>query len=429
MNPKLNLKGLSYVEMQFVDLLGKLRVIDITPERYVDSLTVGKVFDGSSVNMAPLEQSDLILKPVKSTFFRLPWNKKAARVLCDIYLPDGHMEEHKLSPRYILKNQLKLAREKGVDFYTAVENEFFILDQDELIDNSGYFFPTPLDRTKNLRESLFELLPTKTNIAVEYMHHEVAPGQGEITLKVNRALEMADDTIAFRYVAQNVANTDGLLFTLMPKLKAGINGSGMHVHMSLSDLNGRNLFYSDDGDFNLSGTARNFIGGVLDHYKSLVGLAAPSINSRKRLVPGFEAPVNKGWGPKNRSALIRIPFFQSEKSARIEFRVPDSTSNPYLLFTGLLAAGMEGIEKKIEPGDPCFVNTYENFSGETIPATQEEVIEELEKDRLMETAVGKEALSIYLRILKKELEEYSSSNGKWDPAVITAWEKEKYLQM
>jgi len=429
MNLESNLKGLSHVEMQFVDLSGRLRNIDITPERYVDSLTEGKVFDGSSVHMAPIEKSDLILKPISSTFFRLPWNQKAARVLCDIYAADDSMREYEISPRYILKNQLKKAREKGFGLYTAVENEFFLLKNGNPIDKMGYFSTTPSDKTKELRQKLFEILPKDANIKVEYMHHEVAPGQGEITLKVDDALKMADNVSTFRYLAQNLASVDGMTLTLMPKVKAKINGSGMHIHMSLSDLKGKNLFYSKDDEFKISEIARNFIAGILEHYRALTGLAAPTINSRKRLVPGYEAPANKAWGPKNRSAMVRIPPFGSEKSARIEFRVPDSTSNTYLLSAALLAAGLEGIEKGLDPGEACLENTYESSGWETIPERQEEIIEELEKDKLIESVLGKEVLSKYVKILKKEWEEFSAINKKWNPSVITDWEMERYLQL
>jgi len=415
--------------MHFVDLSGRLRAIDITPKRYIESLTEGKVFDGSSLRMAPIEKSDLILKPIPSTFFRLPWNQRAARVLCDIFTTDGSMRECKVSPRFILKKQLDEAKKEGFKFFTAVENEFFILNDGKLIDESGYFSPTPFDRTKNLRQKVFEILTECAKIEVEYMHHEVSSGQGEVTLKFEDALKMADNKIAFGFLAQNLAFADGKIMTLMPKLKAGMNGSGMHIHMSLFDSRRRNLFYSKDGDFKISKMARNFIGGIFEHYRALTGLAAPTINSRKRLVPGYEAPVNKAWGPKNRSALIRIPPFSSEKSARIEFRVSDSTSNPYLLFAALLAAGLEGIEKGLNPGEPCLENTYESSGWETIPERQEEIIEELRRDKLIGNVLGKEALSKYVEILKKELKEFSAVNKKWDPLVITDWEKKRYLQL
>ena len=428
MNLKNSFKDLSHVEMQFVDLSGRLKAIDITPKRYIESLTEGKVFDGYSARMAPIENSDLILKPISSTFFRLPWNPKAARVLCDIYTTDGSMEECEISPRFILKRQLKEARKKGFKLFAAVENEFFLLKDGSLIDDVGYFFPTPLDKTKLFRQKLFEVLSECANIKVEYMHHEASPGQGEISLKVDEGLRMADSATAFRYLAQNLAFVNGTLLTFMPKFKVGIKGNGMHVHMSLSDLKGRNLFYSKSSDFKISELARRFMAGILKHYKSLVGLAAPTINSRKRLVSGYEAPVNKAWGPKNRSALIRIPPFKSEKAARIEFRMPDSTSNPYLLFATILAAGLEGIEKELNPGEACLENTYESSKWETIPERQEDVIKELEKDKLIESVLGKKVLSRYVEILKKEWKEFSATNKKWNPLIITEWEKKRYLQ-
>jgi len=422
----MELKGLSFVEMQFVDIYGKLREIDITPERFEESFTQGKVFDGSSVGMATIEDSDLILKPIQKTFFRLPWNNKGARVLCDIFKANKSMEEHELSPRFILKKQLKKAEERGYKFFTAVENEFFLLKDGNLLDNASYFYPTPTDKTKKFREESFETLK-KLGIEVEYMHHEVAPGQGEISLKVEEALKMADNTVTFRYIAQNIASKEGLVFTLIPKLKPEINGSGMHIHLSLTDLKGENIFYSKDDKFKISKIAKNFAAGILEHFKALAGIVAPSINSRKRLVPGYEAPINKAWGPKNRSALIRIPPFFSKKSARIEFRMPDSTCNPYLAFASLLACGLEGIEKELDPGEACLENTYESSKFESIPGKQEEIIEELKKDKTIKQALGK-AFNVYIRIKEEELKDYKKQNPKWNPFEITNWELERYLQ-
>jgi len=422
----MKLKGLDFVEMQFVDIYGKLREIDINPERFEESFTQGKVFDGSSVGMAPIEESDLILKPIQKTFFRLPWNNKGARVLCDIFKANKSMEEHELSPRFILKKQLKKAEEKGYKFFTAVENEFFLLKDGNFLDNAGYFYPTPLDKTKEFREEIFKILK-RLGIDVEYMHHEVAPAQGEITLKVKDALETADNTVTFRYIAQNIASKQGLVFTLIPKLKPGINGSGMHIHLSLTNLKGENIFYSKDDRFGISKIAKSFIAGVLEHFKALAAIVAPSINSRKRLVPGYEAPINKAWGPKNRSALIRIPPFFSKKSARIEFRMPDSTCNPYLAFASLLACGLEGIEKELDPGEACLENTYESSKFESIPGKQEEIINELKKDKTIKQALGK-AFNVYIKIKEEELKDYKKQNPKWNPFEITKWELERYLQ-
>ncbi|MGB9703731.1 MAG: glutamine synthetase family protein [Candidatus Micrarchaeia archaeon] len=421
----MGLNDLSYVEMQFVDLR-RLREIDVTVKRFEESLSEGKVFDGSSVGMAPIQESDLVLKPIPETFFKLPWNKKVGRVLCDIYKANKEMEEHEMSPRFILKKQLQKAKENSFKFFTAVENEFFLLKENNLIDEAGYFYTTPLDKTKEFRNEIFETL-TKLGIEVEYMHHEVAQAQGEITLKYQEALKMADTVITFRYIAQNIAHTKGLVFTLMPKVKAGINGSGMHIHLSLSDLKGNNVFYSSSDKLKISKTAKYFIGGVLEHFKALAGIVAPSINSRKRLIPGYEAPINKAWGPKNRSALIRIPAFFSKKSARIEFRMPDSTCNPYLAFASLLACGLEGIEKEIDPGEACFKNTYEEKDYESIPGKQEEIIAELKKDKTIRNTLGK-AFDAYVKLMEEELKDYKKENKKWNPFEITKWEIKKYLE-
>ena len=425
-----NFDGVSNIELQFTDILGRLKAIDTSPERYVDAIDDGKVFDGSSLNFAPIECSDLILKPIAGTEFKLPWDPDTARVLCDIYDSDGKVEEFPLSPRTVLKKQIERARKIGYEPHMAVENEFFILKDGEPIDKHGYFSVTPLDETKPFRKKLFKMLPSY-GISVEYMHHEVAQGQAEITLKVQNALKMADNVVTFKYFGQNIADSDGLIMTLMPKFRYGINGSGLHYHMSLADPNSKkNLFYDEKDSCRLSEIAKNSMAGLLEHYKSLTGLAAPSINSRKRLVPGYEAPINKAWGGKNRSALIRIPSFSSENGARIEYRAADSTGNIYLSFAGVLAAMIEGIEKKLDPEEPYTENTYEHerdFIGKTLPGTQEEVLEELEKDPLIKETLGEKLFENYMKVRRDELVEYKEFNRIWDVKTITPWELEKYL--
>lgn len=432
MNDLIEINNISNVELQFTDLLGKLRGISITPERYLEAVDKGKVFDGSSVYMAPVECSDLVLKPISGTALRLPWDPTTARVLCDIYIADSCMREYEVSPRFILKRSIEKAKEMGYEFYTAVENEFFILKNGELIDRSGYFSVTPLDKTKQLRQKLFETLAS-IGIEVEYMHHEVAMGQAEITLKVQNALKMADNVVTFRYLAQNMAAAEGLAITFMPKFRVGINGSGLHFHMSLLDSeNKKNLFYDENDPHKLSKTAKHFMAGILEHFRSLTGITAPTINSRKRLVPGYEAPINKAWGPKNRSALIRIPSFGSENGARIEYRASDSTGNIYLAFACLLAAGLDGIERELDPGEPYLKNTYEHeseFVGKTLPRDQEEVIEELEKDSLIKETLGEEAFRRYVELRRKEWEEYKAEHPNWNPLEITNWEIERYLTL
>ncbi len=433
------LEGISHVEMQFVNILGRVKAIEISPQRYKKAIERGKVFDGSSVDLSPIENSDLTLIPITETFFRLPWNKRAARVLCDIYTADGKLREYELSPRYILKKQVEKCEKRGFKPYMAVENEFFILKEGsnglEPIDKAGYCDVTPKDKTKKYRQELFEALPSikiEPIVEPEYTHHEVAPGEGEITLKYDKALEMADKIITFRYFSQNYLDYfHGLTLTLMPKFREGINGNGLHHHVSLFNIkNNENTFYDEKDTLYLSDTARFFIGGILDKFKPLTGIATPSINSRKRLVPGYEAPINRAWGPKNRSALIRIPSFQTQKEARIEFRMPDSTSNPYLLEAYLIAAGLRGIEKKIDPEEfYTEENTYklenqEKF--ETVPRTPEEVIEELKKDELAKEIFGK-IKEKYVNLLEKEWKEYKEIHKVWNPEKVTKWEIEKYL--
>lgn len=419
------------VEMQFTNLAGELKSIDVAYERYKGSLRLGKGFDGSSVNLAPLERSDLILKPIQETYFAVPWDKRRiARVLCDVFKPAeevsqfGHEKECELSPRHILKRGLEDAKKEGYDFVTSAEMEFFLLRGGEPVDRAFYFAPPPFDRGAELRRRIMTAI-TSVGVAGEYLHHEVATGQYEITLGHDNALRTADKVMAFKYIAKNVASTAGASITFMPKPFAGMNGSGMHLHMSLARNKG-NAFY---GGEMLSELAKQFIAGILRHAKALCALAAPTVNSYKRLVAGYEAPVYICWGYMNRSAMIRVPSFNSKASARIEIRMPDPMCNPYLTQAAILASGLDGIKNRIDPGSPMTSNVFRSEEKlDRLPGTLKDALDHLTNDHVIMKALGEPAAKVYVEDKMHEYEEYNKANPSWNPTTITPWETERYLE-
>lgn len=424
------MSSVTKVELQFTTLLGRFKSIDVSSKRFEASIKSGKVIDGSSVHMAQVERSDLLLKPIEGTYFQLPWDPTVARVLCDVFNPSekarGFGKENEYSPRYVLKKTLERAKDLGFKFMTGTEMEFFVLKNGRLLDSAEYFSPTPLDRGASLRREISDTLPI-AKMESEYLHHEVSSGQYEICLKYDDALKMADNVVTFRYLAKNLADQRGLLLTFMPKPFEGMNGSGMHIHMSLSNERGDNLFFGRD---TLSDVAKFFIGGILIHAKALAAVATPTVNSYKRLVVGYEAPVYIAWGFMNRSALVRIPSFSSKTAARIELRMPDPSCNPYLVFACILAAGLEGIQKRIEPGEPCGINTFENSEDfEALPRNLEEALIEVSKDPLLADVLGKEAQDKFVTLKRKEWEDYIQLHKSWNPLKITEWEKERYLDI
>ncbi len=424
-------KAVPIVEMQFTNLAGELKSVDVTYERFKESVRLGKGVDGSSVHFAPLEKSDLVLKPITESYFRVPWDgETTGRVLCDIFRPAervaqfGREEEFELSPRYILKRNLADAKKEGYDFITSAEMEFFILKDGEFLDKAVYFAPPPYDRGAELRREISAAM-TKVGVMAEYLHHEVATSQYEITLRHGNALRTADNVMAFKYIAKNVAARAGASVTFMPKPFAGMNGSGMHLHMSLTRRN-ENMFY---GREMISKLARHFVAGILAHAKALSALAASTVNSYKRLVAGYEAPVYISWGFLNRSAMIRIPSFNSRKSARVELRMPDPMCNPYLTQAAILASGLDGIRERLDPGNAMSSNAYQNGDGlDQLPGRLEEALNHLTNDRVIMKALGQPAASKYVEMKRHECEEYEGANSNWDPATIMPWENERYLE-
>jgi len=418
------------VELQFTNLLGELKSIDLDYKRYKEAITLGKGVDGSSIYLAPIERSDVVLKPIIETYFQAPWSSvEAARVLCDIYHPAESVSEfqkereYEYAPRYILKRMLREAKDAGYDFNVSAEMEFFALNDGKPLDSVGYFSPPPLDKGVSLRRDTFKTL-MQVGIECEYLHHEVSNGQYEISLRYENALKTADNVMSFKYIAKNIAVRKGLMVTFMPKPFAGMNGSGMHMHMSLNEK-GRNAFY---GRERLSDKAKHFIGGLLAHARAIAALAASTVNSYKRLVAGYEAPVYLCWGFMNRTALIRVPSFNSVKSARVELRMPDPKCNPYLVEAAVLAAGLHGLNEKLDPGKPTAKNAYENEGDfEQLPSTLKDALSELEKDKVIGGALGEKVKEKYISLKMKEWQDYERNHPEWNPLEITEWERNKYL--
>ena len=357
-------KDISFIQFWFTDVLGVLKSFAITPSELDEGLTEGMGFDGSSIEgFARIEESDMIARPDPTTFQLVPWRsneRPVARMFCDILNPDGTPYEG--DPRYVLKRLLKTIEERGYTFYLGPELEYFYFKDDkrrEILDEGGYFDSRPLDMGSNLRrDTIFAL--QAMGIQVEYSHHEVAPSQHEIDLRYQEALKMADNTITYRLVVKEIARQHGVYATFMPKPIFGQNGSGMHVHQSLFKGD-ENAFYDPNDKYNLSDLAKYYIAGLMRHAPEITAVCNQWVNSYKRLVPGYEAPVYVSWARRNRSAMIRVPMYKpgKETATRMEFRSPDPSCNPYLAFAVMLGAGLKGIEKKYELPDPIEEDIFE----------------------------------------------------------------------
>ncbi|MEM3519665.1 MAG: type I glutamate--ammonia ligase [Candidatus Hadarchaeales archaeon] len=415
-----------FIQMQFMDIIGTVKNVTIPAARLEKALEDGVFFDGSSVlGYATIEESDMRLKPDPKTFVILPWldeNIKTARIVCDVYDHEGNRFEG--DPRWALQRQLEKAAKMGFTYFTAPEYEFFLLFQDEkgnpttIPSDHGGYFDLMRDRGDNIRKEMVNYL-NAMGLEVEASHHEVAPGQHEIDLKYTDALTSADRVAMMKYVAKTVAYKHGLYATFMPKPIYGVNGSGMHTHMSLMSEE-KNAFYDPKGPYKLSKTALYFIGGLLKYAKATCAILASTVNSYKRLVPGYEAPVYISWANRNRSAYIRVPAGRGMKT-RIELRNPDPAGNPYLQFTVMLAAGLKGIEDKIEPPEPVekdiFHMSQEERAAlkiESLPGNLGEALEEMRKSSLIREALGDHLFSHFLYIKGREWENYSASVTDWE---------------
>jgi len=427
-----------FIQLQFTDLNGHMKGVTIPVTKLEAALEDGIWFDGSSIEgFTRIFESDMYLKLDLDTYAIIPWTKEStshsivARFMCDVYMPDGSPFEG--DPRYILKKQLMRAEKLGYVFNVGPELEFFLFRKENNKleplphDTAGYFDQTT-DLAMEIRQEMTNALQG-FGIDVEALHHEVAVGQHEIDFRYGDALRIADQAVTFKFTLKWIAAHHNLHATFMPKPIAGINGSGMHVHQSFFNKEGKNLFYDPKDDYHLSKIARYFVQGQLTHIKAMNAILNPTINSYKRLVVGYEAPVYIAWGQRNRSALIRIPRYTPgrEKSVRAELRCPDPTANPYLAFAVMLAAGLDGIEKKKMPPAPIEENIYE-FSREEAERRQVDVLSRdiieamthLEEDKVIRGAIGEFAFEKFRTLKLKEWDEYRMQ--------VTQWEIDQYLE-
>jgi glutamine synthetase len=421
-----------FVLLWFTDLEGHLKSFAITPSELEGALDDGMGFDGSSITgFNAIEESDMVAIPDPETFQLLPSKEgetKVGRMICDVVTPDG--KPYDGDPRYVLRLALERMQSMGFDtFNVGPELEYFLFKDDagtETLDEGGYFAMTTMDAATELRNETIRALDS-VGIPVEYHHHEVGPSQHEIDMRFAPALDMADHTVTYRLIVKEVAKKAGYHATFMPKPIFGENGSGMHTHQSLF-TNGRNAFFDQDDEWHLSDVGKAFIAGQLHHARELSAVFAQWINSYKRLVPGYEAPVYVAWSRRNRSALIRIPLYKpgAEQATRAEIRCPDPACNPYLTFAALLHAGLEGIEKGYELPPPMETNLYHLTAEQrrergivSLPETLGEAIDELSQSELMKKALGPHIFDRYVELKRKEWDEYRVQ--------LTQWEMEKYL--
>lgn len=421
-------QDVKFIRLQFTDIFGILKNVAITAEQLEKALDNKCMFDGSSIEgFVRIEESDMYLRPDPNTFVIFPWRPqtgKVARLICDVYNPDGTPFEG--DPRYVLKRALKKAQEMGYDdFNVGPECEFFLFLTDSegnpttiTHDNAGYFDLGPVDLGENARRDMCLALE-EMGFEIEASHHEVAPGQHEIDFKYSDALTTADAILTFKLVVKTIAQRHGLHATFMPKPIFGINGSGMHTNASLFK-DGKNAFYDENDPQQLSKDAYWFIGGLMKHMRSIAAVTNPIVNSYKRLVPGYEAPVYIAWSARNRSPLIRIPAARGA-STRVELRCPDPTCNPYLALAAILTAGLDGIKNKIQPPPSTdkniFQMTEEQRAGEGIaalPGSLKEAVDELQKSALAKEVLGDHIFEKYVEAKNDEWDDYRTKVSKWE---------------
>lgn len=407
----------SFIKLWFSDILGQLKSVAIPVGELERAFSEGMGFDGSSIKgFARIDESDMLARPDPNTFAILPWisKQKVARMFCDIIQPDGSLYEG--DSRYILKRNLERLKKEGYTFYLGPELEYFYFKDEkhpETLDEGGYFDFTTLDAGSELRRDTISILEAM-GIGVEYSHHEVAPSQHEIDLRYADALTMADNVMTYRIVVKEVASKYGLYATFMPKPIFGVNGNGMHTHQSLFK-DSRNLFFDPNDKYRLSKVAKSYIAGLLKHAREITAVTNQWVNSYKRLVPGHEAPVYVSWARRNRSTLVRVPMYKPEKeqATRVEFRSPDPACNPYLAFSVMLAAGLEGVEKEYELPEPVEQNIYLMSEEErrklgivSLPGSLIEAIQLTEKSKLMRTTLGDHVFNSFIASKKVEWDDY-----------------------
>ncbi len=421
-------EDVEFIRLQFTDIFGTLKNIAITSSQLEKALDNKCMFDGSSVEgFVRIEESDMYLYPDYDTFEIFPWRPqqgKVARLICDVYTPDGKPFEG--DPRWILKKTIKEANDLGYRFDVGPECEFFLFHTDDnglpttlSHERAGYFDLGPNDLGENIRRDMVLTLEDM-GFEIEASHHEVAPAQHEIDFKYDEALKTADNIQTFKMTVKTIAKRHGLYATFMPKPKFGMSGSGMHINMSLATEDGKNIFADENGKLGLSDDAYHFIAGIMKHAKGMSAITNPLVNSYKRLVPGYEAPVYIAWSSKNRSPLIRIPASRGN-GTRVELRNPDPTANPYLALALCLAAGLDGIKNKIEVPESVDCNIYEMTPGErraagieNMPADLKEAVDCLVADEFLCGVLGEHITTKYVEAKMKEWENYTTRVSQWE---------------
>ncbi|UNC93984.1 type I glutamate--ammonia ligase [Candidatus Contubernalis alkaliaceticus] len=426
---------IKFIRLQFTDIFGQLKNVSINSKQLDQALNNQVMFDGSSIKgFVRVEESDMYLAPDPSTFTIFPWRSargtKTARLICDVHTPEG--EPFEGCPRSVMKKILKELKDIGYQLFVGPEVEFFLFETDEngnhstrTHDKAGYFDLAPTDLGEDARRDICLTLE-EMGFEIEASHHEAAPGQHEVDFKYSDALTAADNVSTFKLVVKTVAKEHGLHATFIPKPMTCENGNCMHLNMSLFQ-NGVNVFRSEEDEKGLSQNAYYYIGGLLKHAREFAAITNPTVNSYKRLMPGFEAPTHIAWGEGNRSPLVRVPAARGE-ATRIELRNPDATANHYLAFAAVLKAGMEGIRNKIDPPDCCCENMYD-LDGKTqkrrgikkFPENLNEAVQELENSLLMKETVGEHIYKLYLKAKKREWKEYSKA--------VHQWELNRYMEM
>ncbi len=432
-------RGVRFIDLQFTDVLGTAKSVTIPAHHLEEALERGVWFDGSSIQgFARIQESDMFLHLDTRTYRVLPWTGDGlplrARVICDVYKPDGTPFEG--DPRYALRRAIEKAEAMGYTYNVGPELEFFLFRKNGEShravphDVGGYFDFSPNDEAQRVRSDIVEALQA-LKIDVEMEHHEVAIGQHEIDFRYSDALHAADNATTFKYTVKGIAAKYGLFATFMPKPVFGINGSGMHCHQSLMDKDsGKNVFYDESSElFRLSTVAQQFVAGQLLHARALAAVVAPTVNSYKRLTPGYEAPVYICWAQRNRSALIRVPRYSPgrEQSTRVELRFPDPSANPYLAFAVMLTAGLHGIEAKMTPPAPVSDDVYEWSDEEreargvgVLPGSLREALDALADDDVLKEALGEHIYSAYNRAKSLEWDEFRIH--------VSEWERQRYLE-
>lgn len=425
-------RNVEFIRLQFSDIQGIVKNVTVPVTQLGKALKNGISFDGSSIEgFARIQESDMVLRPDISTFNLLPWKTQdgsnEARLICDVHHPNGKPFEG--DPRFVLKCMLDQAKEMGYTMNVGPELEFYLFEKQNggsatrPQDFGGYFDLGPIDLAENIRKKIMKSL-IDMDFTIEASHHEVGRGQHEIDFVYDDALKNADKVVTFKYITKTIAMMEGLRATFMPKPIYGAAGTGMHCNISLF-RNKENAFFDPEMPMNISDLARCFIGGLKEHACAITAIANPLVNSYKRLVSGFEAPVYVSWSGPNRSSLIRVPAGRG-LSTRLEFRSPDPTCNPYLTFAAILAAGLDGIRRGIDPGEPVDINVYELSAEDrmalgigTLPANLKEALDSLEQDNVIRSALGEHVFNNIMRLGNLEWEAYNT----W----VHDWEIERYI--